>query len=453
MRVRRQRVGLEMRRFGASRPTPILWVLVVCGLLWRPVASANEFAQIIFTPHFSLANPGARSLGLGGAFAALADDATAALANPAGLVQLARPEISIEGRHWGYSSPYTISGNVQGIPTGVGLDTEPGLRSAISSDDAAGLSFLSYVHPMGRWSFALYRHLYLKFESTALTQGLFGGETPLRYRYFDQRTSAEALISSYGFSSAVRITDSFSVGLGLVLYEADVTMMGSVHYWDDPENAAGSPTTFRPETLITATTLKQEAKDLGLTGGFLWFFAPSWRLGGKFREGPEISTAGAVTFGPANNMGYPPGYVTPLQRVGSAKYPDTYGLGLAFRSTDGRWTAAFEWDRVTYSQMAESLDLEDQTAEDGDELHLGGEYVFLGSKPILALRAGAWLDPDHLLRATSDNPYTQALLFPIGDKMHYAVGFGIAFERFQLDGAVDFSELVDTISLSAIFSF
>lgn len=75
-------------------------VLVLAGAVacFPPGALANESAQLIFTPHFSLANPGARSLGLGGAFTALADDATAALANPAGLDQLAEPEVSVEGR-------------------------------------------------------------------------------------------------------------------------------------------------------------------------------------------------------------------------------------------------------------------------------------------------------------------------------------------------------------------
>ena len=100
-----------------------------------------------------------------------------------------------------------------------------------------------------------------------------------------------------------------------------------------------------------------------------------------------------------------------------------------------------------------SLDLDDQTVDDGNEDHIGGEYVFLGSRSLLALGAGAWLDPDHVMRATTDDPLTRALLRPVGDKMHYAVGFGMAFQRFQLDGAVDFSELVDTVSLSAIFSF
>jgi hypothetical protein len=39
-------------------------------------------AQEVIEP--AMVNPGARSLGLGGAFVALADDATAAYANPAG---------------------------------------------------------------------------------------------------------------------------------------------------------------------------------------------------------------------------------------------------------------------------------------------------------------------------------------------------------------------------------
>ena len=45
---------------------------------------------------FNFNNPGARALGMGGAFVAVADDATAVVANPAGLTILQRPEISAE---------------------------------------------------------------------------------------------------------------------------------------------------------------------------------------------------------------------------------------------------------------------------------------------------------------------------------------------------------------------
>ena len=46
------------------------------------------------SPTFSFFPPGARSLGMGGTFIAIADDATAAEANPAGLVILSKPEVS-----------------------------------------------------------------------------------------------------------------------------------------------------------------------------------------------------------------------------------------------------------------------------------------------------------------------------------------------------------------------
>ena len=39
------------------------------------------------------------------------------------------------------------------------------------------------------------------------------------------------------------------------------------------------------------------------------------------------------------------------------------------------------------------------------------------------------------------------------DELHFALGAGVAFDRFQIDAAVDFSDLVDTASLSAIYSF
>jgi hypothetical protein len=37
--------------------------------------------------------------------------------------------------------------------------------------------------------------------------------------------------------------------------------------------------------------------------------------------------------------------------------------------------------------------------------------------------------------------------------MHYAGGVGLAFKRFQIDFGIDFSDQVDTASISAIYSF
>ncbi len=107
-------------------------------------------------------------------FVALADDATAAFANPAGLVQLNRPEVSIEGWLWSYATPFTEGGRIFGPPTGIGLDTTPGLRTGISSDALSGLSFLSLVYPKGPASLAVYRHQLANFKAASMTDGLFG---------------------------------------------------------------------------------------------------------------------------------------------------------------------------------------------------------------------------------------------------------------------------------------
>ena len=93
------------------------------------------------------------------------------------------------------------------------------------------------------------------------------------------------------------------------------------------------------------------------------------------------------------------------------------------------------------------------TADDGDELRLGGEYVFLDQKPVVALRAGVWLDPDHRFRSTIDDAEHRVLFPPGEDEIHVAIGVGFAFSSFQIDAGADFSSLVDTFSLSAIFSF
>jgi hypothetical protein len=42
---------------------------------------------------------------------------------------------------------------------------------------------------------------------------------------------------------------------------------------------------------------------------------------------------------------------------------------------------------------------------------------------------------------------------PGEDELHLAVGVGLAFKDFQVDLGVDFSDLVDTASLSVIYSF
>ena len=392
-------------------------------------------------------------MGFGGAFAALADDATAAFANPAGLVQIVRPEISLEGRSWSFSTPFTERGRLEGDPTGLGVDIVSGLRSGTSSEDVAGLSFLSFVYPKKTWSIAFYRHQLADFESLTQTQGLFGPG-----RFFDLRAETDLEILSHGISGAYRFSEAWSFGLSLVHYDGHLDLASEPFLSDTLGNFA--PTSYLPERRIGRITLRIDDHDWGVTFGFLRWLSNRWRLGGFYREAPDFELRAETTVGPAGSLvGFPP-EGTVLESVTTpSSFPDVYGLGLTFRSKDGRLTLAFEWDRVEYSTIFDSLDpaslsTENLVLEDGDELHLGAEYVFLRSAPVVAIRLGTWLDPDHRPSfSAGGTALERALLPPGGDEIHYTLGLGLVFESFQLDLGADFSDPVDTVSLSAIYSF
>jgi hypothetical protein len=441
----------------ATGRTSRVLLLLALSLLALPRCVGAQGGEGFVTFQFSFSNPGARSLGLGGAFVALADDATAAFANPAGLVQLIVPEVSLEGRFWSYSTAYTQGGRIDGQPTGFGIDTEAGLRFARSEQDVSGVSFLSLVYPRGRWSFALYRHQLANFEFASETNGLFRETRPpdppdLTIRSLDVRAATDFEVLGWGAAGAYRVSDALSLGLGLTYYDGDVSSELGTYLFDSFELffAANS---YLPQSLVATIRWSIDDADLGLTGGFLWRISERWRAGGFYRVGPRFRLIGTASRGPAwplifDEESEPEGDSTPI------RLPDVYGAGVAYRSADGAFALSLEWDRIEYSTIIDSLEIEaDAVIEDGDELHLGGEYVFVRTIPLVALRAGVWLDPDHRTASTSGERVDRALFRPGDGEVHWSFGLGLSFARFQLDLAADLSDAVDTVSLSTIYRF
>jgi hypothetical protein len=190
--------------------------------------------------------------------------------------------------------------------------------------------------------------------------------------------------------------------------------------------------------------------DWGLNFGIHWKPTRQWSFGGFYREGPKLTNTSEIRADPA--FVYPELIGEVIESSsGEAQFPNVYGLGASYRSGNDRVTLSFEWDRIEYSTIF--ADDEELHIDDADELHLGGEYAFLNLAPIISLRAGVWLDPDHRISYHGDDYLAEALLTSGDDHMHYAAGIGLAFKRFQFDLAADFSELVDTLSLSFIYSF
>jgi len=384
--------------------TPLaLLVLALAGA--RAARSAEAPRPIVLT----FSNPGARSLAFGGAFAPLADDATAAYANPAGLVQLLRPEVSLEMR---------LSGALE----------DDGSSGDQTVKRANGVSYFSAVYPMRRLSLALYGHQLasIDVEPAGAESSSAAGRTARPAASGERLAGLD--VWRIGASAAFRLRDNLSVGLGASYFDGSVELAPS----GDPDAAGRSV----------------GSNDWTLNTGALWQPVEQLRLGAFYRQGPKLSL-GRLDGAPCTGAEC---------AEASLRLPDTFGAGAALRSKGGALTLAFEWDRVRYSSLvdglsAAALGTDRLSLSDASEFHVGVEYAFLRVDPVLAVRLGAWLDPDHrLCGAAADSPYPCAP-GARSDEGHVTLGFGMAFKRFQLDLAVDGSRTEVTSSISGIFSF
>ncbi len=428
-----------------------LALAIATPLLTPPLYAQEQPA----TFEFSFSNPGARSMALGGAFAALADDATAAFANPAGLVQLIEPEISAEGRYSFQQTEFVNGGRVAGEPSGFGLDTVRGLSQGVSEQEQTGAPFASVVLPAKRWSFALYRHQWADFQLESRIHGLFGVEDGEDTRAGDLKTRIAVEVVNTGLSAAFKVSSTFSLGVGVVYYKGLMDSFAE-EFAQDEEDFYG-PSAFSPDRLDTSYSHQADDSGFTLHGGFLWRPSPQWSVGGYYREGPKLDLRVIEIAGPAE--GDDPAGTIELDETSPLSLPDVYGLGLAFRSKNGAWTVSGEWSRVGYSSITQGLSVDvldpDQVLlDDGDEFHLGLEYVVVRSKPIVALRLGAWLDPAHRVRPGPDADLFERAVFDGGeDQTHVTGGLGLVFRKMQLDLGVDVSEFSELASLSLVYRF
>jgi hypothetical protein len=429
----------------------VIVLLFAVAVAAGPAAAQEESATAF---EFSFSNPGARSLGFGGAFVALADDATAAFANPAGLVQIVEPEVSFEGKLWSYSTPNVEGGRFFGPPSGQGLDTSPGLQVGESSAELSGLSFKG-------WAVAFYRHQMANYEFFGETGAIFAGPWPgapaIQARSRDLRKALDIEIASYGVSAAYRLTDRLSLGVGLGYFDGRLVWLSEVfapYATDAPTDFEfyNAESRFAPEMMVSTTSSLWDDTAWGGLAGALLQLSERWSLGVVVRKGPKLDGVSVVTAGPLNDE-YPAGELI-QSGAGPMRLPGVIGAGVAFRSPGDRLTVAFEWDRVSYSDIGASTGVSpDFVLDDADEFHLGAEYVFLAARPIAAVRVGAWLDPAHRVGYRGENWVAQAVLDSGSDEIHLAAGLGVALERFQIDLGVDLSNSFDTASLSAIFGF
>ena len=386
-----------------SVPLFALLALVLAGA--RTARAGDEPRSFVLT----FSNPGARSLAFGGAFAPLADDATAAYANPAGLVQLVRPEVSLEAR---------VSGSLEDDGSG---------ETTVSR--ANGVSFFSVVYPMQRLSLALYGQQLAGVDVEVADEKASGrtGWTGRRAPAGERLSGLE--VWRVGISGAFRVHDNLSLGLGVSYFDGTVELAPS-----------GGP---------SASGRSVDSNDWTFNAGALWNPSEQVRLGAFYRQGPSLS------------LGTPRDALCGGAECpeSSLRLPDTFGVGAALRSLRRRAHGGVRVGprplleprrgplrrgvrlRPTSPSRTRTSSTSAPSTRSCASTRCWRCASARGSTPTTASAA---------IRRTRR---TSARAGGRSDEVHGTLGFGMAFRRFQFDLAVDGSRSQVTSSISGIFSF
>lgn len=212
-------------------------LVVVLLLVLAVPASAQVESALLSKITFNLTNPGGKSLAMGGAFTAIADDATAAIANPAGLGLLSSVEVGISGKR-----SDDVIGLVTARSTAVGSNffvpypPVHGVNSDISAR-ASGVEFAGAVLPLSRRFVAAVSYAEnLRFQGDPgedgyayieLRDNRSSGTTRRDFLYEFREYGAVSLRNRLlGLSAAYRVTDRLRIGAGVTLNRMELDLLG-----------------------------------------------------------------------------------------------------------------------------------------------------------------------------------------------------------------------------------
>jgi long-chain fatty acid transport protein len=404
---------------------------------------------------FNFLNPGARSTAMGGAFIALADDATAAEANPAGLTILTRPEVSFEYRHTETNADELNSANITGVP---GLDLIVLTTNTIDDQDQP--SYVSVVFPAGSWTFGFSRQEFVKTDAVVNefinTQLGLGGGASLN-AIITANGNVEQDIVNWNFAAGVKLSESFSLGATIRYATLD---------WNtDVVNRFTIPDFGIVDAIGSHTAIDDNDNSWGFNIGGLWK-SPHASFGLVYKRNPKFEVT------EVEDGSLIPGQSRSFQNV--LKVPDNFGGGVAVKPNDNL-TVTADVVYIKFDQLTEDFEAGHSVftlgytndnlkfkVDNGIDYKIGTEFiVFVGSTPV-ALRAGYLRKASNSLVLDSFSnllPGDQVILPVIfgqerDDTNHFTFGNGFVFgQHFQLDWAMDTSNLDDTFVLSSVVRF
>jgi long-subunit fatty acid transport protein len=443
--------------------------LIAVSLVALPFAVGDTWAltdeEIFRDFRFNLINPGARARGLGGAYLSLADDATAAQANPAGLGFLRRAEFFAELRSVDNAAQSSLI--EESLPNG--LDTF--VATGTDLQDSTSFSFLSGVLSRNRWSLGFSRQELVNIDNTTLSSLAFTFEDTPGVFLVEGNGTIDVEVVNWNVSGGWRVTDRLGLGATLAYSRLDVSSRVTNTIVDTGQVVA--PSEILAPTLDLETRIDDDDDDVTFAVGLLYREVGKWSVGAVYRRGPRFTvTEEIVSTQDRDDDGDPDGLdVFGVEEQFGASFsdrfslPDTIAAGGSWNATD-RLVVAADLERILYSNLLDGYTpgvnvLTSPDAEfvidDATDVRAGVEYVLLNqgnSAPPMALRGGISSEESSTIRArsTGQGSFASEGVFREGGRQeHLMFGLGFIFKRYKLDMAADFSELSNEFLLSLIY--
>jgi|GEM_PF-6319245 len=415
-------------------------------------------SSIGYAGHYEFAGDGARAKAMGGAFVAVADDASAYSWNPAGMALLQEPEMSFMSRmraqNYRELYPYDPNRWEESRPPYVFENWHDAMVFR-ESEEGGGppmgdMRVMSYVYPWKRMAIGFGTLGYKQYMSEVSTHDSgrgpvilnCGGNTVSLSWTSRYEMNMEFGPPDFGTALAFRLGRFFYFGFKVGICSAPdrlETNKSREEYF--PKIAAGGNTITEP--FYYWPWIRPESSLLSYSFGILLRLS-RLSLGLVYKD--FTTTRMVLQEGGAKND---TNYLYGIHNDFDFKYPRFIGGGVALRIGEV-FTISYQANFIAYSQM--DYDPGDNWVfEDATEHHVGVEYVlFLGKEKNIAfpLRFGWYLEPSAQdFYKFRNKPYPEWTDFDTEqmekkyskdpDQHHITLGTGFSRDQWSFDFTVD----------------
>lgn len=390
----------------------------------------------LFETNFSgVIGSGARALGMGGAFIAIADDATAATWNPGGLGQLETPEFSLGMRFQEYRKVSPASGGDLNFTGAMDMNTQ-----------FTDIDFIAFTYPIRFGNFKIVpqviyqRGISFNFNNNMNPVGYYGN-------YWD--AANHGWMHEYGTLTETQKVkgglDFYSFSIGSSLFKR-LNVGVSVNFWTKGYYAnhtgeiSGVQFPFeQPSAEVHLNSIEKEKLDMDVRGvnftlGVLVDVSEQLKIGAVYKNAFNATIKYSLKretnlFIDGANI-----WSELVKKDGDASltWPETVGFGISFRPSDPL-TLSADFTRTSWNNSVIAgfpYYVSGTTANAGQwkaedvffptlipkqintfkqletrQLRLGMEYVLIGSKTLIPLRLGLFTDSQYY-PDTSGRPIT-----------------------------------------------